>query len=99
MEKGWKIKMQAKQTKYTLDGGKVMFPSALSMEAWVLHSNIRDLNYCIKNNKESFQSFHSGDKDIMNHIIQSMIDSHQRMIVEMIERGEYIGNPKNIKYE
>ena len=88
--------MQAKKTKYSLDGGKVMFPSALAMEAWVLHSNIRDLNYCIKNNKESFQS---GDKDIMNHILQSMIESHQRMIAEMIERGEYIGNPQTIKYE
>lgn len=91
--------MQPKETKYTLDGGKVMFPSALAMEAWVLHSNIRDLNYCIKQNKESFNSFHPGDKDIMLNIIESMIQSHQRMIAEMIERGEYIGNPKTIKYE
>lgn len=91
--------MEAKVTPYTLHDGKVMFPSALAMEAWVLQSNIRDLKYCLKQNQSQFQSFHSGDIDIMNNIVKTMIESHQRMVKEMIKNGEYIGNPENIKYE
>jgi len=84
---------------YTLYNGKCKFPSALSREAYVLLGNIRDINYCLTNNKKQFNTFHSGDNLIMKHCLKSMIKSHKRMIKEMIKTGEYVGDPKQINYK
>jgi len=75
------------------------FPSALSREAHVLLGNIRDLSYCMENNKTQLKSFRDGDADIMKSILKSMIKSHKRMIGEMVKSGEWIGDPKSIKYK
>ena len=82
-------------SKYTLYNGKCKFPSALSREAYVLISNIRDLDYCLENNKDGISK---GDFDIMKSVLKSMVKSHKRMVAEMVKTGDYIGNPKEIEY-
>jgi membrane-bound acyltransferase YfiQ involved in biofilm formation len=88
--------MEAKITKWTLDNGKIMFPSALAREAWVLHMNIRDLNYVLKRNKKDINIV---DKEIFEDVIKTMIKSHQRMLDVMTENGEFVGKKEDIKYE
>lgn len=85
--------------KYKLYNGKVTFGSALAREAYVLLGNIRDMNYCLHNNKKLLETINSTDVSIMEHIIKSMTKSHKRMVREMVKTGEFLGDPKKINYK